>query len=140
MSRSKLPAKVSLRGSILHAATKLPIYVPGVGASVASGRIFTSEDSKWGFPKVIPGGGSSLLSGLGAYDPHEDALCVRIDFAVAEAPVEPESGGESDKEEGADGAEQEEGDDEKRIDDEKAGRNTKLLDTSSDLGGANKKP
>eukprot|EP00466_Bigelowiella_natans_P007256 jgi/Bigna1/76613/fgenesh1_pg.42_\ len=86
--------------------------------------------------QVIPGGGSALLSGLGAYDPQGDALCVRIDFAVSGVPVEPEGGEESDEKEGT-GSKQQVEDDEGRIDDEEAGSNTKI-GTCNDLDGDKK--
>ncbi|GAB5365339.1 hypothetical protein AAMO2058_001049400 [Amorphochlora amoebiformis] len=82
-SKRKLPAKVYLRATLVHPWSKTSIEVPGV-AQVASGT-FTKEVYAMGVPYLIEGGGGGRLAGIGAWDPNEDSVTVRIEFALGYA-------------------------------------------------------
>jgi len=84
----KLPAKVSFRVSLLHAHTHAPLGIPG---AVGKPRqvTFSKDERAFGLARIVQTVEEKRLAGIGAYDPSEDRMRFRVDFAVKELPPAP---------------------------------------------------
>jgi len=91
---SRLPALVSLRASLLHAHTHAPLGIP-MGNKPRQ-VVFSKEERACGCARLVEGG-EGRLSGLGAYDPTDDRLKFRVDFAVRDVAIPEEEGDEKTK-------------------------------------------
>mmetsp|Transcript_2046 Transcript_2046/g.3888 ORF Transcript_2046/g.3888 Transcript_2046/m.3888 type:complete len:153 (-) Transcript_2046:182-640(-) len=89
---------VSLRVSLLHAHTHALLGIPG-----ASGKprqvVFSKGDRACGLARMVVTVAEARLAGIGAYDPTEDRVRFRVDFAVKEMP-QPVASEKKEEEEG----------------------------------------